>query len=434
MRTSSENNPPLSTLTETAVSRGIIDGAQRDALHALAHELQATESAAVPRTEARGTFNVITVAYALGALLVLFALGWFLAERWSKLGPSGVLLVAGLYTAAFVGAGITLRRRGFGIAGGLATVLAVMMTPVWGWAVLRLTGLWPDPSDFNDPLLRYDPYISSRVIILELATIGAGLIALRSVRFFALGAPIAVAFVALLLHLGKALGDPRLSWYVGPYYQVVVACATLAIAYAIDRRQPARDDYALWFYLAGAIMLLVGYVQVWSHIGAWRHATPLVAAALIAASLYLRRRVLVIAGGAAAFGYLGYLAFDVFRRVVALPIALAGLGLLVIVATVWMQRRFPALVARVNRDEKGARKTLPTGPIAVVGPLAIALTAMLFAAREAEERTVENEWRNAFYNSRAQRDLRAQKEAERVRTGATRAAPDSNAVPAKPQK
>ena len=73
-------------------------------------------------------------------------------------------------------------------------------------------------------------------------------------------------------------------------------------------------------------MLVVGYAQVWSYIGAWRHALPLVALALVTASLYLRRRTLVIAGGFAAFGYLGYLAFDVFRRVVALPVALATLG------------------------------------------------------------------------------------------------------------
>jgi hypothetical protein len=398
MRTSSENSPPLSTLTDAALDRGIITPAQREQLTALARELSAAPE---PRSEARGTFNVITVAYALGALLVLFALGWFLAERWSKLGPTGVLMVAGLYAVVFAGAGTTLRRRGFPIAGGLAIVLAVIMTPVWGWAVLRLTGLWPDPSDLNDPLLRYDPYIASRLIVLELATIGAALVALRRVRFSALGAPIAVAFVALLVHLGQALGDPRLSWYIGPYYQLVIACATFAVAYAVDRRQPSREDYALWFYVAACVMLFAGYMGVWSHIGVWRHALPLVAASLIAASLYLRRRVLVIAGGIVAFGYLGYLAFDVFRRVVALPIALAALGLLVLVATVWMQRRFPALVERVSGDEGDHRKALPTGPIAVLGPLAIALTAMLFAVGEARERTAEQDWRNAYYNRRA---------------------------------
>ena len=326
-----------------------------------------------------------------------------------------MLVVSVLYAVAFAAAGVTLRRRGFPIAGGLAVVLAVMMTPVWGWAVLRLTALWPDPSDANDPLWAYDPYIYSRAIILDLATIGIALATVRRVRFGVLGAPIAIAFVALLIHIGVALGDPEISWYVGRYYQVVIACATLGVAYAVDRRQPAGEDYAQWFYIAGAGALLVGYVQVWSSIGAWRHALPLVAVALAAASLYLRRRVLVAAALAAVLGYLAYLAFDVFRKVVALPVALAGLGLAVIVAAVWLQRRFPALVARVNRDDPAGGKALPTGPIAVLGPLAIAVTAMIFAGSEARERTAERDWRTRYYARRARRDAQSQQAAARPR-------------------
>ena len=90
------------------------------------------------------------------------------------------------------------------------------------------------------------------------------------------------------------------------------------------------------------------------------------------------------------------------------PIAVAALGLLVIVATVWMQRRFPALVSRVSGDGREDHKALPTGPIAVLGPLAIALTAMLFAAGEARERTTERDWRNTYYNRRAKAAERTQ--------------------------
>ena len=101
-----------------------------------------------------------------------------------------------------------------------------------------------------------------------------------------------------------------------------------------------------------------------------------------------------------------YLAFDVFRRVVALPIALAMLGLLVIVSTVWMQRRFPKLVARVSREDAAGVKTLPGGGLAVLGPLAIAFTTVVFAGREAEERTVDREWRTTFYARRAKNEAR----------------------------
>ena len=424
MRTSSERDvPPLARLISVAVERGIIDATQRDALAALSAELTSVggyrshEAAEIaPAREANRGFNAITVAYSLGALLVLFALAWFLFERWKVLGPFGVLVVALLYAAAFAGVGTLLRRRGFDVAGGLAIVLAVAMTPVWAWAILRLTGEIPDPAIYTDPLSRYEPYMATRLIVLDLATIGVALVALRRVSFSVLGAPIAVALVALLLHLGQALGDPRLSWYIGPYYTCVVACAVIAIGYAAEHRQPPGEDYAFWLYLAGLVTLLVGYVEVWSYIGRWRHALPLVAAALVTASLYLRRRTLLVAGGIAAFGYLGYLAFDVFRRVVALPIALAALGLLVIVATVWMQRRFPKLVARVSREDADGVKTLPTGALAVFGPLVIAFTALAFAGREAEERTVDREWRSTFYERRARNEVRRRKLAAPAKT------------------
>src|SRR5688500_12460714 len=118
----------LITLTAAALERGIIDATQRDRLHALAAELS-SDDRALPHApvaaspEARESFSVITVAYALGVLLVLFALGWFLVDRWSKLGPAGVLMVAGGYAGAFALAGTTLRRRGFLTAGGLTIVL-----------------------------------------------------------------------------------------------------------------------------------------------------------------------------------------------------------------------------------------------------------------------------------------------------------------------
>jgi hypothetical protein len=432
MRTRTElDKAALTGLINAAVDRGIIDAAQGGKLEALAVELAPSLSAPERQEpspastssarEARRGFNAITIAYSAGALFVLFALAWFLFERWKVLRPAGVLGVALLYAAAFATVGVLLRRRGFDTAGGLAIVLAVTMTPVWTWAILRLTGEMPDPSAWDNALARYDPYVASRLVVMDLATIGVALAMLRRVRFVALAAPIAVALIAFLVHVGQALGDPRLTWYVGPYYQCVVACVLLAVAYAVERRQGDGPDYAFWFYLAGVVMVFVAYSQVWPYIGRWRHGITLVAVAFVTASLYLRRRTLLIGGGLMAFAYLGYLAFDVFRRVIALPITLATLGLLVIVATVWMQRRFPALVERVGQDAAASR-TLPTGPIAVLGPLAIAITAMIFAGSEARERTAEREWRDSIYRRRARHEARA---AKRTQSAVAPATPDT---------
>ena len=423
----------LNGLMREAVERGIIDVAQRDRLAALATELAgqrgtgaitAEGSATSARREARRGVNAITIAYALGALLVVFALAWFLFERWKALGPGGVLGVGVVYAVVFTVVGETLRRRGFEVAGGIALVLAIAMTPVWTWAILRLTGEMPDPDAWDNALSRYDPYVASRVMVMELATIGVALAFVRRVRFSLLAAPIAAATVALMMSAGQALADPRLTWYLAGYYQAVVACVLLAIAYAIDRRQPPDEDYAFWFYLAGAIMVFVAYSQMWPYIGRWRHGITLVAVAFATASLYLRRRTLLVAGALMAFAYLGYLAFDVFRRVVALPITLATLGLLVIVFTVWMQRRFPALVDRVSAADEAGATRLPTGSIAVLGPLAISIAAMLFAVGDAREQTVEREWRERYYRLHARHRAITERARKATESGPPSARPE----------
>jgi MFS family permease len=399
-------------LIATAAERGVVDSTQRDALTALADEITGANRHDEPTsfaTESGRPFNPVMIAYSAGALLVLFALGWFLADRWRDLGGVGVLVVSGVYTAAFAITSHQLRRRGFRVASGLVAALAVAMTPVWSWALLRIAGEWPPSSNYNDPLLRFEPWIASRWIILELATIAVALITLRRVRFFAIAIPIAAAFVGVLLHLGKALGDPEISYYVGPYYACVVGCLTLAIGYAIDRREGDGEDYAVWFYFAATLVLLVGYVGVWRTIGWWRHALPLVAAVFVIAALYLRRRVLLLAAGIAAFGYLGYLAFDVFENVIGLPIALAGLGLLVIASTVWVQRRVPVLVARMGGAHEPAVRALPGGAISVLGPVAIALTAMLFAVPEAREDVIDRRWQTRHYSRQLNRQRAVQR-------------------------
>ena len=130
---------PLSTeiLLERALSRGLITADQHASLQALA-----AEGGAAPREMPRG-FNWVTVAYALGALLVVFAGGWFLAQRWLHLGASGVLLVVLVYAAAAIAASRWLEQLDFREAAGIAVMVAVSLTPVAVWAIESMTGLWP---------------------------------------------------------------------------------------------------------------------------------------------------------------------------------------------------------------------------------------------------------------------------------------------------
>ena len=134
--TMARTTPDLSIaeFLQRALSRGLITPDQHASLSALAGKDAAAASLEMPRG-----FNWVTVAYALGALLVVFAGGWFLAQRWMTLGPAGVLAVVTIYVAIAVAASRWLEQHEFREAAGIAAMVAVSLTPVAVWALESVT-------------------------------------------------------------------------------------------------------------------------------------------------------------------------------------------------------------------------------------------------------------------------------------------------------
>ena len=79
-----------------------------------------------------------------------------------------------------------------------------------------------------------------------------------------------------------------------------------------------------------------------------RHAFLPASLVVLAGAVILRRRVLAVLGIIALFGYLAWLANDVFKLTLAFPVLLAALGVAIIIVTVWLQRRFPQIVRRLG--------------------------------------------------------------------------------------
>jgi hypothetical protein len=407
----------VTELLRIAVERGVVTRAQRESLQRLEEELDAggaplVTSAGGPRDDTRAPspdarpetipaeasrgFNAVSIAYWAGALLVVFAFGWFLAERWRALGASGVLLVAAVYVALFALVARTLGARGFRTASGFAWMLVVVMTPVWTWALLSLAGEWPDESSYYS--MRWDnAWMASRWMILELATIGIGLLLLRRIRFGALSAPIAAALAFFSVHLGEFVIDQELRRWIMPQWSMLAAVALLALAYALDRRQQHDDDHAVWYYTAGLIVASIAWLSIWNLTSLGRHLLPVAAVGLLVASLYLRRRSLLIGGAAWGIVYLGYLAFDVFEKWLGFPVVLATFGIVVLVGTVWLQQRYPSLVSRVNRGaDPRERPSLPYAvPIFAVCLLVAGVGVGVSAAR-APERLREQHARQRY--------------------------------------
>ena len=381
-----------------AVRRKIISPAQYDALLQMdpaelpSHmtpgvgllDLATTAEMAASRDTPR--FTWITIAYYLGALTVAFAFGWFLVDRWRELGPAGILVVTSIYAALFVVTGEYLRRQGFRVAGALVTALAVGMVPLIVWAIQQNLGLWP--REGMRPSGPFDSMASSgatrretlNAVMIDLATVAASIVAFRRLRFGFLLAPAAIALALLPrlimeLALGEMLGRHGESWML-----VATGVGLLTAAFAIDRRDHERADYAYWPYLVGVVISLVAIGQLWGQYTAMRHLMPVVGLLLIAASFTLRRMIFLGFGGVLIYAYLSWLAFDLFRPSALFPIVLATLGLSIILAAVWIQRAYPRLVARVNAGLSHTRPWLPGGLLApgaiIVGSLAMVMVSL----------------------------------------------------------
>jgi hypothetical protein len=381
---------------DLGVERGIITAAQRDALRAI--DLDESTGDA---KEARRGLNAVTVAYWAGAIAVLTAVGWFLVSRWQVLGSAGVLVVALVYAVLFAGTARWLGREGFRAAAAIATLLVVGMTPITTWSLLSLAGFWDLYPAGREPLnfQPFDPVWSQlRWLPKDFATIQAARVALRRVRFGVLALPSAAALSAAAGHIIALVIEPEFANALGARLPFLLSTCLFAIAYAIDVRTTDGEDYAVWFYIAAIIALMITLGGFWNGRSALAaHCTLLAATILAFAAVKLRRRILVVAAFIGFITYLGYLAFDVFRHTVAFPVALATIGIVVILAAVGLQKRYPSLV---RGDATSGPRGIHGAPIALVGAIVIAIALTAAGVSDARARIAENYWRDGFYRRR----------------------------------
>ena len=217
---------------------------------------------------------------------------------------------------------------------------------------------------------------------------------------------IAVSLGALIPPVAERLYGNDLGSRMMPWVSLVFGTVTIAVGYAVDRRDVGRAGYAFWLYLFGLIASAIGVQHAWVTFPGTRHLLPLLAILAIAASLYLRRRAFLVFGALALFWYLGWLAFEVFREAAAFPIVLATFGIAVILTTVWLQRNYPRLVERVNTASRADRRPwIPGGYVTVLAPAVVAV-ALLLAMHPVEQRRRD---RDRQMRQRMEQEMREQR-------------------------
>jgi hypothetical protein len=281
-------------------------------------------------------FNPLNVAYYFGGLVILGAMTFFFGLAWESVGGFGVFALALVYCAVFAAMGLYFfRKRKVYVAGGLLMTIAVCIIPMAVYGLERALGWWPegDPGRYHD----YHVFVRGSWTIMEVVTIAAAAAALRFVRFPFLTAPIAFTLWYMSMDLTPLLfGRDSFTYTEREWVSVAFGLAMLTAAYVIDRR--TKQDFAFWMYL-------FGLAAFWGGLTSMQGGTPwtkfgycLINVLLIALSALLDRRIFVVFGSIGVAGYLGYLAFDLFKDSLLLPIALTALGLGVIGAAILYQK------------------------------------------------------------------------------------------------
>jgi hypothetical protein len=313
-----------------AVEQGLITLEQAEALwEALSN-----------RESDRPRFDFANVAYYLGALIVISAMGWFMNLTWESFGGGGIFLVASLYALCFILAGRTLWfRQNLKVPGGLLFTIAVCMTPLALYGLQRWLGIWPqgDPGAYRD----FHIWVKGSWLVMEVGTIVAGLIALKFVRFPFLTAPIAYSLWYMSMDLTPLLfGKTDYNWEERLLVSMWFGIGCLIIAYLVDLKTRRRQgDFAFWLYLFGLLSFWFGISLMHNDGELQKFIYCLINLGLILLSILLKRRIFIIFGSLGVFGYLGHLAYTIFENSLLFPFALTALGISVIYLGLLYQRK-----------------------------------------------------------------------------------------------
>jgi len=179
-----------------AVQRGLITSPQADALWDFA---QAGGNADAP------TFRPAHILYYLGGLVAIGAMTLFMNLGWESFGHGGLLGIALVYALAGLCITHWLLGHKLRIPAGLTAAFTLALVPLAVYALQGALGLWSDGKDwvYRD----YHRWVDPRWLVMELATLAAGVLMLWRWRLPFLVMPIAGTLWYMSMDLARLLAD-----------------------------------------------------------------------------------------------------------------------------------------------------------------------------------------------------------------------------------
>jgi hypothetical protein len=273
------------------------------------------------------SFEAAHVAYYLGAMLIIGAMGWFITTAWDNLSGLALSAIAILYAAVFGGVGYVLFQKvPTKIPGGILTAVAVCMTPMAVYGIERQLGWWPasDPGSYT----RFHPYIDGSWVLMEVMTILIAALALRRVHFPFITAPAAYALWYMSMDATALIFGTHWTFKQECRISVAFGLVMMLVAYLLDTE--SELDFAFWFYLFGLLTFTGGLTLMGDGNQLGKAIYCALHLALMALAIILQRRAFLIFGGLGVFAYLMGEAEGYFRNSFAFTAVLTILGVLFI--------------------------------------------------------------------------------------------------------
>jgi len=317
------------------ISQGLLNSA---AENGLITKLQAEQLWKFLKERGQDTpsFRFTHILYYLGGLIAIGAMSLFMTLGWERFGGWGLFFIA----LAYAGAGLWLTEfflnsSRLPIPAGIAAAFTVVLTPMAIYGLQVALGWWTEGKVYRE----YHTHIDWRWIFMELATLAAGAVMLWRYSLPFLVMPIAVTLWYMSMDLTPFLfGEADSTWALRKLVSLWFGLLITLLAFWVDVRTRHDKDYAFWLYLFGVIAFWGGLSMMHSDSEINKFIYLCINLIMIAVGATLSRRVFAVFGGLGAAGYLGHLAYDVFKDSMMFPFVLTLIGLSIIYLGIIWQR------------------------------------------------------------------------------------------------
>jgi hypothetical protein len=282
------------------------------------------------------SFRFSHILYYAGGLIAIGAMTLFMTLGWERFGGWGLFLIA----IAYAGAGIwltefLLNRSKLPVPSGIAASFVVVLTPLAVYGLQVALGWWEEEHSYRE----LHRLIDGRWMLMELATLIVGAVMLWRYRLPFLVMPIAVTLWYMSMDLTPFLfGHEDLTWTLRQVVSLWFGLLMLVVAFWVDMQTRHEKDYAFWLYLFGVLAFWGGLSFMNSDSELSKFIYLCINLTMIVVGAILSRRVFTVFGGIGAAGYLGHLAYDVFKDSMVFPFVLTLMGLGVILLGIYWQR------------------------------------------------------------------------------------------------